>query len=89
MQTVEYVNCKNQPEEICDDSAKGIEVRSKCQWYEECEKSTKIFLNIEKTKATQDTVKKLEIDNKEIENSVGINKELERFLENLFKQKLR
>ena len=56
---------------------------------EEGEKSTKFFLNLEKTKATQGTVKKLEIDNKEIDNSVEINEELEKFFENLFKRKLR
>ena len=34
---VEYINCKNQLEEIYDDVAEGIKVRSKCQWYEEGE----------------------------------------------------
>ena len=48
-----------------------------------------MFLNLEKTNATQGTVKKLEIDDKEIDNSVETNKELERFSENLFKRKLR
>ena len=52
-------------------------------------KINQVFLNLEKAKATQGTVKKLEIDNKEIDNSVEINKELERFFENLFKRKLR
>ena len=84
--SVEYINCKNQLEEIYDDIAEGIKVRSKCQWYEEGEKLTKFFLNLEKTKATQGTVEKLEINNKEIDNSVEINKELERFFENLFKK---
>ena len=57
--SVEYINCKNQLEEIYDDIAEGIKVRSKCQcqWYEEDEKSTKSFLNLQKTKATQGTVK--------------------------------
>ena len=79
-------NCKNQLEEIYDDIAEGIKVRSECQWYKDGEKSTKLFLNLEKTKATEGTVKKLEINNKEIDNSVEINKELERFFENLFKK---
>ena len=35
----------------------------------------KLFLNLEKTKATQGTVKRLEIDNEEKYNSVEINKE--------------
>ena len=84
--SVEYINCKNQLEETYNDNAEGIKVRSKCQWYEEGEKLTKFFLNLEKTKATQGTVEKLEINNKEIDNSVEINTELERFFENLFKK---
>ena len=50
-------------------------------------KKINFFLNLEKTKVTQATVKKLEIDNKEIDNSVEINKELERLFWNLFKKK--
>ena len=86
---IEHINCKKQLEEIYDDITEGIKVRSKCQWYEEGKKSTKFFLNLEKTKATQGTVIKLEISNKEIDNPVEINKKLERFFENLFKRKLR
>ena len=29
--SAEYINCKNQLEEIYDDAAEGIKVRSKCQ----------------------------------------------------------
>ena len=39
-------------------------------------KLTKFFLNLEKTKATQGTVKKLKIDNKVADNSVEIDKNL-------------
>ena len=85
--SAENIDCKNQLEVIYDDIAEGIKVRSKCQWYEKGEKSTAFFLNLEKTKATQGTVKKLEIDNKERDNSVESNKELEKFFENLFKRK--
>ena len=85
--SAEYINCKNQREKIYDDIAKGIKVRSKCQWYEQGEKSTKFILNLEKTKTTQGTVKKLEIDKKEIDNSVEVNKKLEKFFESLFKRK--
>ena len=85
--SAENIDCKNQLEVIYDDIAEGIKVRSKCQWYENGEKSTMFFLNLEKTKPTQGTVKKLEIDNKERDNSVESNKELEKFFENLFKRK--
>ena len=78
--SAENIDCKNQLEVIYDDIAEGIKVRSKCQWYEKGEKSIKFFLNLEKTKAAQGTVKKLEIDNKERDNSVESNKELEKIL---------
>ena len=87
--SAEYINCKNQLEEIYDDIAEGVEIKNKYQWYEEGEKSTKFFLNLEKRKATKGTVKKLEMDNKEIDNHVEINKELEKIFEDLFKSKLR
>ena len=83
-----YINGKNQLEEIYDDIAEGIKVRSECQWYEEGEKSTNFFLNLDKTMATQGTVKKLEINNKEIDNPVEINKELKKFFENYLKGNL-
>ena len=89
MNSVEYVICKNQLEEVYDDIAEGIKIRSKCHWYELGEKSTKFFLNLEKTKTMQGFVKKWEIDSKEIDNSVEINKELEGYFKNLFKRKLR
>ena len=52
-------------------------------------KITKFFLNLEKTKAKQGIVKKIEINNKEIDNSVEINKELQKVFENLVKKRLR
>ena len=87
--TQEYINCKNKLDEVYDDIPEGIKVRSECQRYEKGEKSIKFFLNLEKTKGTQDTVKKLEINNKKIDNPVEINNELERIFENLFERKLR
>ena len=40
-------------------SLKGAILRSKCDWYENGEKSTKFFLNLEKKRALNGTVKKL------------------------------
>lgn len=47
-----YNICKTKLEQIYDHIAEGIKVRTKTQWYEEGEKSSKFFLNLEKTKAT-------------------------------------
>ena len=44
----EYTKCKKELELIYERIAGGVRIRSKCQWYEEGEKSTKFFLNFEK-----------------------------------------
>ena len=41
-------NVKNGLELIYEKVAEGVKVRRKCQWYEEGERSTKFFLNLEK-----------------------------------------
>ena len=46
------------------------------------------FLKSRKTKTTQSTFKKFEINNREIDNSVKINKQSERFFEDLFERNL-
>ena len=66
----EYNKCKNNLEEIYDNMAEGVKVRSKITWYEEGEKSSKIFLNLEKTKAVQGIIEKLEIENKEMSDQM-------------------
>ena len=38
-------------DETYDSIAEGVKIRSNCQWYEESEKSTKYFLNLEKKHA--------------------------------------
>ena len=45
----EYKKRKKNLELIYDRIAEGTKIRSKSQWYEEGEKSTIFFLNIEKT----------------------------------------
>ena len=47
-------------------TAEGLKIRSKCQWYEEGEKSTKFFLNLEKKQSIKALVRKLEVNRKEI-----------------------
>ena len=68
---------------------KGAILRSKCSWYEDGEKSTKFFLNLEKRKAINSTIKKL-IDKdsgRETTNSKEVLAELHRFYSNLFTKK--
>ena len=44
-----YHHYKNEIESIYDYIADGIKMKSKCEWYEHGEKSTKLFLNLEKS----------------------------------------
>ena len=48
-----YNICKTKLEKIFDHIAEGIKVRTKTLWYEEGEKSSKFFLNLEKSKLTK------------------------------------
>ena len=63
-------------------------VRSKITWYEEGEKSSIFFLNLEKTKTVQCIIKKLQIENKEISDPNEVNNEINRFFKNLFAKTL-
>ena len=44
----EHHRYKDDLDEIYDNIAEGVNIRCKCQWYEEGKKSTKCFLNLEK-----------------------------------------
>ena len=43
-----YLDCKNKLEQIYEEKANGIKIRSKCEWYKFGEKSSKFFLTLEK-----------------------------------------
>ena len=55
----EFLQAKNELELIYENKTKGYILRSKCQWYEEGEKSSKYFLNLEKVKAKKSIITKL------------------------------
>ena len=63
---------KKELDSIYDHIAEGIRIRSKCDWYEHGEKSTKFFLNLEKKRGNQNQICKLIIDEKEIDGDVEI-----------------
>ena len=50
---------KNELDKIYDHIAEGTRIRSKCDWYEHGKKSTKFFLNLEKQRGFQNTIKNL------------------------------
>ena len=80
-----YNHYKNELETIYDRIVDGIRTRSKCEWNEHGEKSTKFFLNFEKKRGVQNKIRKLIIEEKEVVNYKEISKSIKTFYETLFK----
>ena len=81
-----YNLCKLELENIYDKKAEGAKIRSKCEWYQHGEKPTKFFLNLEKQKAINTTVRHLIDDDKDITDLKEINAYICKFYKNLFKK---
>ena len=81
-----YNNYKNELETIYDHIADGIKIRSKCEWYEHGEKSTKFFLNLDKKQDVQNRIWKLIVEEKEMADHKETSKNIKTFYETLFKQ---
>ena len=80
-----YDSGKNELSEIYDHITEGTRIRSKCDWYEHNEKSTIFFLNLEKQQGSQNTIKKLVVDDKEITEQTQILEHIREFYGTLFK----
>ena len=50
-----YDSVKNELDKIYSHIAEGARIRSKCNWHEHGEKSTKFFLSLEKQRGSQNT----------------------------------
>ena len=81
-----YNLCKLELKNIFDKKADGAKIRSKCEWYEHGGKPTKFFLNFEKQKAINATVRRLTDDDKDITDLKEINVCICKFYKNLFKK---
>ena len=46
-----YLDCISKLDEVYSRKADKVSIRSKCDWYKTDEKSSKFFLNLEKTRA--------------------------------------
>ena len=56
---LEYNNVKAQLDDLYNHITEGTILRSKIRWYEEGAKSTRYFLNLEKSNKTKISIKKL------------------------------
>ena len=81
-----YNHYKNELETIYDYIADGIKIRSKREWYEHGEKSTKFFLNLEKKRGVQNRIRKLIVEEIEITDHKEISKNIKAFYETFFKR---
>ena len=63
-------------DEIYDKIAEGVRVQSRCQQYQEREKSNKFFLNLERVRGSQEKVRKLIGSKHEITDPQTIEQEI-------------
>ena len=68
--------------------AEGVRIRGKCDSYESGENSNKFFLNFEKTRTPQGLIRTLVTNEKEINDPVETNTELQHFYKKLFTDNL-
>ena len=72
---------------IYDEISNGIKIRSRCNWFEFGEKSNKFFLNLEKKRGSQNTIRKIISDEEEITDLKKINHKIFSFYQDLFSKK--
>ena len=84
----QYLECQSKLNLIYEKNVNGIKVRSKCNWYESGEKSSRFFLNLEKHHASQSQLRKVIVKEKEIISPEDINNEIYNFYKNLFTEKI-
>ena len=80
-----YHDIKDKTKEIYEKKTEGARIRSKCLWYEEGEKLSKFFLNLEKRRGIQGQIRKPIVNNQEITHQNKIQNELLFFYETLFR----
>ena len=83
-----YLDCKSKLDEIYSKKADGVRIRSKTDWYKSGEKSNKFFLNLEKTRASQGLIQALVKNEKEINDPIEINTEIQLFYKKLLTENL-
>ena len=81
-----YDKCKRDLEEIYDNITEGICIRSRSQWYDEGEKFSKCFLNLEIFNGMKSQIRKNIVNDQEITDPNIILNETRNFYKSLFKK---
>ena len=76
---LQYIEYKERLNTIYSKKVYGIRIRSKCDWYENWEKSTKFFLNLEISCSSQGDVHSILKKKIKVKNQSEINNELYKF----------
>ena len=84
----EYNDCKTQLEQIYKIKANGIKIRSKCEWYKLGEKSPKLFLNLEKSRAILGQVRTVINNAKEANDETETSNHIYSFFNYLYRETL-
>ena len=80
----EITHLETEIQSLYDIKAKGAQIRSKVEYIEEGEKSTKYFLNLEKARQSRKTVKSLNVEGKTITDKYEILEEEVKFYQKLY-----
>ena len=86
----ERTHIKNELNKIYLNEAKGYQIRSRVQWFEEGEKNTKYFANLENRRQTNNSIQRLYKNGNNMEKAetdIEILNETRSFYEKLFKSK--
>ena len=78
---------KQKIEKEMERKTKGAIIRSRARWFEEGEKNTKYFFNLEKRQANSKTINRLKLEDNSITDDINIILEKQKeFYENLYKE---
>ena len=79
--------CKADLNQIYDNLAERVKLRSKFLWYEESKKSSKYFVNLEKMQAERSTIRRLATYKKDLVKHNDINNNIFTYFTSLFERK--
>ena len=82
----EYEQAKSELEETYNYITEGIILKSRAVWYEKGEKSSVIFLTLEKIQKSKRSIRKLNVDGVEVEEQKQVLQRIHTYYKNLFKR---
>ena len=82
----EYMDCRNWLDKIYQQNINSMRIRSKCNWHRYGERSSKFFLNLEKSRASQSTIRNIAKDKKTLHVIKELIKNLFSFIKAYFQK---